>query len=305
MELQTYLDHVNQGKRLEGGSEVHAFMTQAARRAQQITAEINTGYHDGEELRALFSQLIGKPVDEGFGLFPPFTTDFGKNITLGKRVFINSGCRFQDQGGITIGDDVLLGHNVVLATFAAYALSRFRFKGKAFYTCVIFITQVLPQVVIVVPVFMMLQKLGLYNTYAGVIITILATSMAFPILLMRSFFDSVPYALEEAAAIDGCGPVKTFWLIMFPLARPAVMTVTIFNFIAKWNEYFMALIFVNKSELRPVGVGLYATVQSMVVTGDWAGMFASVVIVFLPTVIIYLFLSRQIVAGVTAGGIKG
>ena len=71
MELQTYLDHVNQGKRLEGGSEVHAFMTQAARRAQQITAEINTGYHDGEELRALFSQLIGKPVDEGFGLFPP------------------------------------------------------------------------------------------------------------------------------------------------------------------------------------------------------------------------------------------
>ena len=116
MELQTYLDHVNQGKRLEGGSEVHSFMTQAARRAQQITAEINTGYHDGEELRALFSQLIGKPVDEGFGLFPPFTTDFGKNITLGKRVFINSGCRFQDQGGITIGDDVLLGHNVVLAT---------------------------------------------------------------------------------------------------------------------------------------------------------------------------------------------
>ena len=91
--------------------------------------------------------------------------------------------------------------NVVLATFAAYALSRFRFKGKAFYTCVIFITQVLPQVVIVVPVFMMLQKLGLYNTYAGVIITILATSMAFPILLMRSFFDSVPYALEEAAAM--------------------------------------------------------------------------------------------------------
>lgn len=116
MELQNYLDHVNQGKRLEGGSEVHAFMTQAARQAQQITAEINTGYHDGEELRALFSQLIGKPVDEGFGLFPPFTTDFGKNITLGKRVFINSGCRFQDQGGITIGDDVLLGHNVVLAT---------------------------------------------------------------------------------------------------------------------------------------------------------------------------------------------
>ena len=116
MELQTYLDHVNQGKRLEGGSEVHAFMTQAARQAQQITAEINTGYHDGEELRALFSQLIGKPVDEGFGLFPPFTTDFGKNITLGKRVFINFGCHFQDQGGVYIGDGALIGSYVVMAT---------------------------------------------------------------------------------------------------------------------------------------------------------------------------------------------
>lgn len=114
MELQTYLDHVNQGKRLEGGSEVHAFMTQAAARpADHRRDQHRVSRRRGT--RALFSQLIGKPVDEGFGLFPPFTTDFGKNITLGKRVFINSGCRFQDQGGITIGDDVLLGHNVVLA----------------------------------------------------------------------------------------------------------------------------------------------------------------------------------------------
>ncbi|EHO49618.1 hypothetical protein HMPREF9099_02805 [Lachnospiraceae bacterium oral taxon 082 str. F0431] len=92
---------------------------------------------------------------------------------------------------------------------------------------------------------------------------------------------------------------------MFPLAQPAIMTVTIFNFISRWNEYFMALIFANKSELRPVGVGLYQTVQSMMQSGDWAGMFASVVIVFMPTVIIYLFLSDKIVAGVTSGGVKG
>ena len=87
-----------------------------SREAQKITMEINTVYHEPEELRELFSKLIGKPVDEQFGLFPPFYTDFGKNITLGKNVFINAGCKFQDQGGILIDDGALIGHGVVIAT---------------------------------------------------------------------------------------------------------------------------------------------------------------------------------------------
>ena len=84
--------------------------------ALRITAEMNSGYHEPEELRVLFSRLIGQPVDESFGLFPPFYTDCGKNIHIGKHVFINMGCKFQDQGGIYIGDGALIGHNVVLAT---------------------------------------------------------------------------------------------------------------------------------------------------------------------------------------------
>lgn len=87
-----------------------------SREAQKITMQINTVYHDEEELEALFSELIGKPVGEGFGLFPPFYTDFGKNITIGKNVFINAGCKFQDQGGIVIDDGALIGHGVVIAT---------------------------------------------------------------------------------------------------------------------------------------------------------------------------------------------
>lgn len=84
--------------------------------ALQITAQINNAYHSPEEIRELFSKLIGKPVDEGFGLFPPFYTDCGKNITIGKNVFINACCKFQDQGGITIGNNCLIGHNVTIAT---------------------------------------------------------------------------------------------------------------------------------------------------------------------------------------------
>lgn len=95
---------------------MHAFMTEMSHEAMKITAELNGSYHTAEEIRQLFSELIGKPVDASFGMFPPFYTDCGKNITLGKNVFINSSCHFQDQGGITIGDGTLIGHNVTLAT---------------------------------------------------------------------------------------------------------------------------------------------------------------------------------------------
>ncbi|HWV25399.1 MAG TPA: DapH/DapD/GlmU-related protein [Thermomicrobiales bacterium] len=116
MTLDEYLDHVNQGKTVEGGSEAHLFMIDAAQDAMRITAELNGTYHRPEEVRALISELIGRPVDETFSVFPPFYADFGKNISLGKDVFINSGCRFQDHGGITIGDRALIGHAVVMAT---------------------------------------------------------------------------------------------------------------------------------------------------------------------------------------------
>ncbi|MBC6680760.1 sugar O-acetyltransferase [Zhenpiania hominis] len=124
MNLQEYLARLNRGESVRGGSEMHAFMTEMSHEAMKITAELNGSYHTAEEIRQLFSELIGKPVDASFGMFPPFYTDCGKNITVGKNVFINTGCRFQDQGGIRIGDHVLIGHNVVLATlnhdFAPY-----------------------------------------------------------------------------------------------------------------------------------------------------------------------------------------
>ena len=116
MELSEFLEYLNSGKPVEAGSEPHLFMHRASQEALRITAEINGGYHTPEELRGLFSQLTGQPVDESFSLFPPFYTDCGKNIHIGRQVFINMGCKFQDQGGIFIDDGALIGHNVVLAT---------------------------------------------------------------------------------------------------------------------------------------------------------------------------------------------
>lgn len=116
MDLETFLNELNSGRPVKGGGEVHQFMHGVSQEALKITAEINSGYHTPEELRALFSRLTGQPVDESFGMFPPFYTDCGKNIHVGKNVFLNMGCKLQDQGGIFIGDGALIGHNVVLAT---------------------------------------------------------------------------------------------------------------------------------------------------------------------------------------------
>ena len=115
MDIKEFNSYLKKHGHVDGGSEAHTFMNESAQRALRLTAVINSSYHGPEELASLFSELIGKPV-EGFSMFPPFHTDFGLNITVGKGVFINSGCTFQDQGGISIGEGSLIGHQVSIAT---------------------------------------------------------------------------------------------------------------------------------------------------------------------------------------------
>jgi acetyltransferase-like isoleucine patch superfamily enzyme len=116
MDLQDLLDALNAGTTIEGASPLHGVMLSTSQEALRITGELNGKYHEPHRVRQLLSELTGHPIDASVTVFPPFYADFGKNITLGKGVFINSGCKFQDQGGITIGDDTLIGHNAVLAS---------------------------------------------------------------------------------------------------------------------------------------------------------------------------------------------
>lgn len=116
MNLSQLLEHIDKGLPIQAGTELHSVMIDHSQEALRITARLNGSYHTPEEIIQLMSALTGKPVDASFRMFPPFHTDFGKNITLGKNVFINAGCCFQDQGGISIGDGAFIGHNVVLAT---------------------------------------------------------------------------------------------------------------------------------------------------------------------------------------------
>lgn len=194
---------------------------------------------------------------------------------------------------------------IIIASPAAYVLSRFKFRGNKIIQGFFASAMGIPAIMIIMPLFSLFSKLHLNQSKGLLIFLFVATNVPFTVFFMTTFFRNLSVTFEEAAAIDGCSPMKTFWKIMFPLAQPGIITVTIFNFITIWNEYFISLIFANSSKTRPVAVGLYSMIQSMRYTGDWGGMFAAVVIVFLPTFILYLFLSEKMIAGVTGGAIKG
>lgn len=116
MTREEYINLINEKGYLEGFSEAHMFMHEASSRAQRITSEINNKYHTNEEIHSLMCELTKEKIDESLRVFPPIYSDFGMNLHIGKQVFINSGCSFQDQGGIYIGDNTLIGHQVVFAT---------------------------------------------------------------------------------------------------------------------------------------------------------------------------------------------
>lgn len=116
MQLADLLQALDAGETIPGNSSLHRVMLETSQEALRVTGELNGSYHEPARVRELLAELIGKDVDESVTLFPPFYADFGNNITLGRRIFINAGCKFQDQGGVVIGDDCLIGHNTVLAT---------------------------------------------------------------------------------------------------------------------------------------------------------------------------------------------
>jgi len=194
---------------------------------------------------------------------------------------------------------------LVISAPASYVLSRFKFTGNKLIKNLFVSAMGIPQIMIILPLFYIASLVKITNTRWVLILLYIGTGIPFTTFFLLSFFSTLPTTFEEAAAIDGCGPIKTFWVIMMPLAQPGIITIMIFDFIIYWNEYFMALVFATKSALRPVAVGLFSMIQSMRYIGDWAGMFAAVVLVFMPTVILYVLLSEKIIQGVTAGAIKG
>jgi len=194
---------------------------------------------------------------------------------------------------------------ILIAAPASYALSRFRFMLNTTFQNMTSIAMGVPAVMIIMPLFSLATAMSLTGSRFTLIFLYIGINIPFSIFFLFPFFKNLPSGLEEAAAIDGCSPVKTFWSIMFPLAQPGIITVTIFNFITIWNEFFISMIFANDAAIRPIAVGLFNMVQGMRYSGHWGAMFASAVIVFAPTFVLFILLSNKIIASVTGGAIKG
>ncbi len=192
-----------------------------------------------------------------------------------------------------------------VCTPAAYVLSRFKFKlGKTLNNLFI-IGMGIPYQLLLIPLYKLVFQIHLNDSLFGLALIYIALSIPFTTYLLTGFLRSLPSDLEDGAMMDGCNEFQTFWKIMFPLAQPGIVTAAIFNFIFLWNEYMLAMVFIMKEQKRTISLGLYSIQSAMLFTADWVGLFAAVVIVMLPTVLIYIILSEKVMAGITLGAVKG
>lgn len=187
---------------------------------------------------------------------------------------------------------------------AAYVLSRWQFTGGKALRIGLVIAMSVPVIMVIMPIYSLSVQWGIKGRVLLVILYIMLR-VPYTTIYLLDFFSTLSRTYEEAAYLDGCSGPNTFLKIMLPLVQPAIVTVTIFNFMSVWNEFFMALIFTSNEAMAPVGVGLLNIINAMKQTGQMGGMFAAVIIVFLPTFLLYIFMSEKIIAGVTGGGVKG
>lgn len=193
---------------------------------------------------------------------------------------------------------------VAVSAPAAYVLSRIPFKGANLITNYFIVGIGIPVEVILIPLFTMMARIRLVNSLWGLGLVYVALSLPFTIYLLTGFFRSLPYELEEAAAIDGAGPFWTFFRVMMPLARPGLVTAAVLNAVGLWNEYLLALVLLNDNAKYTLSLGILNMYASMRYTSNWVGLFAGVVIVVLPVALIYAWLSNRIIEGLTLGSGK-
>jgi arabinogalactan oligomer / maltooligosaccharide transport system permease protein len=192
---------------------------------------------------------------------------------------------------------------VVLASTTGYAFSRFSFIGKKIGLLSLLTTQMFPATMLLLPLYIMLIKLGLINTYLGIIVIYAATALPFTIWTMKGYYDTIPYSLEEAARIDGCNQFQAFYKIILPLAAPALVITALFSFMTAWSEYLVAAQILQDSTLWTLPLGLKSFESNM--STEWGLYGASSIIVTIPVVVLFLALSKYLVSGLTLGSVKG
>jgi ABC-type glycerol-3-phosphate transport system permease component len=192
---------------------------------------------------------------------------------------------------------------VTLGLLAAYAFTRFQMRLLTIAMTLVVVTQMFPASAIIIPIYKMMKGAGLLNTYVSLIIAYITVTLPVAIWMLRGFLAKIPVTLEEAAAIDGAGPLRAFWQVIVPLCRPGIAATAVFVLIVTWQEFLFALSFTSTKEMRTLPVGVNDFIGQYGIR--YGELMASSVLISLPVVLAFFVLQRQFVAGLTAGSVKG
>lgn len=192
---------------------------------------------------------------------------------------------------------------LLVGVLGAYGFSRYKFPGKNTMLISIMLTRMLPRVALIIPFFVTLQKLKIYNTRPGMIVIYLIITMPLSVWLLKGFFDSIPYELEEAAVMDGCSPLGILFKVDLPIILPAIASVGMYVFITAWNEFLFALTMSKGEALRTISVGLAFYIDEFGV--QWGSLMAASMLMSLPAMIVFSMFQKSLIKGLSEGGVKG
>ncbi|BCS80186.1 carbohydrate ABC transporter permease [Anaerocellum diazotrophicum] len=197
--------------------------------------------------------------------------------------------------------NMLIG--TLVSVFAGYGISRFNFKGRFLFSIVLIIVQIFPGMLLAIPLFTIMNKLRLIDTYWALLIAYSTFTLPFCTWMLKGYFDTIPVSLEEAARIEGCGRLQILFRIILPLALPGVVAVAMFAFVLAWQEYLFALTLTRSEEMRTITVGI-AMMQGEHGRINWGQIMAGSIIACLPGVIVFLLMEKYLVQGFTMGAVK-
>jgi ABC-type glycerol-3-phosphate transport system permease component len=199
------------------------------------------------------------------------------------------------------GGSTILG--MVAAAMAGYALSRFRGAALDIYSRALFVIQMFPIILALIPLFIFFRILGLINNPGSVVIVYTVVHLPFATWMAKAFFDTIPRELEEAALVDGCSKFQTFYKIVLPLSGPGMAAVAIFSFLFSYNEFFVGSIFLRNEDSMTIPVGIQLFMQQYAT--DWGSLMAAATLAVVPTFILFLMVQKYITYGAVSGGVKG
>lgn len=192
---------------------------------------------------------------------------------------------------------------IIVSTMAAYSMSRFKYRSTNFLGFFLLVVRMLPETLLVVPLYMMFTNMKLINNFASLIISNITFIIPFSTWMMKGYFDSIPTTLEEAARIDGCNRIQAVRKVVFPLATPGIAATATYSAILAWSEFLFARTFITKPDKWTITVGMSSLMGEHMII--WGEVMAAAAISIVPIALVFIFLEKYMVAGVTAGAVKG